>query len=120
MVHPLTVESIAWVSEIKNALSLPLFLWALSRYIQFDASDEKSAYGQSLLLYVAAMLSKTSVVMLPLVLLLYCWVQAAGNHAAGPHAHGAVLRTGSDPGNGHDLHADADAHLPVARAANSF
>ena len=73
IVHPLTVESIAWVSEIKNALSLPLFLWALSRYIQFDASDEKSAYGQSLLLYVAAMLSKTSVVMLPLVLLLYCW-----------------------------------------------
>jgi len=73
IVHPLTVESIAWVSEVKNALSLPLFLWACSRYIQFDTSGEKSAYRQALVLFIAALLSKTSVVMLPFVLLLYCW-----------------------------------------------
>jgi tetratricopeptide (TPR) repeat protein len=73
VIHPLTVESIAWISEVKNALSLPLLLWALSEYIKFDNDSDRSAYGRSLLLYAAAMVSKTSVVMLPLVLLLYCW-----------------------------------------------
>jgi len=72
-VHPLTVESIAWVSEVKNAWSLPLFLWAILSYIRFDEKGERSSYVCALLFYIAAMLSKTSVVMLPLVLLLYCW-----------------------------------------------
>src|SRR5271157_3572331 len=35
-VHPMAVESVAWISELKNALSLPPLLLAVSAYIDFD------------------------------------------------------------------------------------
>jgi len=70
--HPLAVESVAWVSEIKNTLSLPLFLLSLNAWL--DAEEKRpSGYLRSVFYYVAAMLAKTSTVMLPLVILLYCW-----------------------------------------------
>ena len=72
VIHPLAVESVAWVSEIKNTLSLPFFLLSLNAWL--DAEEGKSAsYRSSVLYYLAAMLAKTSTVMLPMVLLLYCW-----------------------------------------------
>jgi tetratricopeptide (TPR) repeat protein len=71
VVHPLAVESVAWVSEIKNTLSLPLFLLSLNAWL--DTEETKSGYLRSVIYYLAAMLAKTSTVMLPLVLLLYCW-----------------------------------------------
>jgi hypothetical protein len=69
--HPLAVESVAWVSEIKNTLSLPLFLLSLNAWL--DTEENKSGYMRSVFYFLAAMLAKTSTVMLPLVLLLYCW-----------------------------------------------
>jgi tetratricopeptide (TPR) repeat protein len=72
-VHPLTVESVAWMSEIKNTLSLPLLLLAMIAFVSYD---EKKSFGKlalSLLCFLAAMLCKSSVVMFPVVLLLYCW-----------------------------------------------
>lgn len=71
VIHPLTVESVAWISEIKNTLSLPLFLLSLSAYM--DGDEGRNGYLRSLLYYLAAMLCKSSVVMLPAILLLYCW-----------------------------------------------
>jgi len=71
VIHPLAVESVAWVSEIKNTLSLPLFLLSFDAWL--DAEEKKSSYLRSVFFYCAAMLAKTSTVMLPLVLLLYCW-----------------------------------------------
>jgi len=72
VVHPLMVESVAWVAEIKNTFSLPFFLLACEAWL--DAEEGKPlAYPRSILLYLAAMLAKTSTVMLPAVLLLYCW-----------------------------------------------
>jgi tetratricopeptide (TPR) repeat protein len=71
-IHPLAVESVAWISEIKNTLSLPFFLLSLLAYIDED-DQGNSNHLRSLLYYIAAMLCKTSVVMLPIVLLLYCW-----------------------------------------------
>ncbi len=71
-VHPLAVESVAWISEIKNTLSLPLFLLAFEAWL--DAEEKRpGAYPRSVALYLLAMLAKTSTVMLPLVLALYCW-----------------------------------------------
>ena len=35
-VHPLVVESVAWMSEIKNTLSLPLLLLAALAFLEFD------------------------------------------------------------------------------------
>jgi hypothetical protein len=71
VIHPLAVESVAWVSEIKNTLSLPLFLLSFDAWL--DAEEKNSSYLRSVFFYCAAMLAKTSTVMLPLVLLLYCW-----------------------------------------------
>jgi tetratricopeptide (TPR) repeat protein len=73
VVHPLTVESVAWISEIKNTLSLPLFLLSVDHFIVSESGEKKADYWWSFGYYVAAMLSKTSVVMLPVVLLLYLW-----------------------------------------------
>ena len=73
VVHPLAVESVAWISEIKNTLSLPFFLLSLNAYIDADQGRKKRGYGHALLFYLLAMLCKSSVVMLPVVLLLYSW-----------------------------------------------
>jgi hypothetical protein len=72
VIHPLAVESVAWASEIKNNLSLLFFLLSLEAHIDCD-QGRPSGYLRSLIYYVAAMLSKTSVVMLPAVILLYNW-----------------------------------------------
>jgi len=72
VIHPLAVESVAWISEIKNTLSLPLFLLAFDAWLDAD-EGKASGYGRSLLFYLAAMWAKTSTVALPLALLLYCW-----------------------------------------------
>lgn len=73
IVHPLVVESVAWVDEIKNTLSLPFLLLALIAYVDHDERGRRLSYGLSLLAFLAAMLSKSSVVMFPCVLLLYGW-----------------------------------------------
>jgi len=75
-IHPLTVESVAWISELKNTLSLPFLLLAFSAWV--DAENSKfeirnSKYFLSLLCFLAAMLCKSTVVMFPFVLLLYAW-----------------------------------------------
>jgi len=72
-IHPLAVESVAWISETKNTLSLLFFLLSLSAYIDYGRTGRRSEHVLSILCYLAAMLSKASVVMLPVVLLLYCW-----------------------------------------------
>ena len=72
VVHPLAVESVAWISEIKNALSLPFFLLSLDAWID-EEEGRRPGRLRALLYYLAAMLAKTSTVMLPLTLLLYGW-----------------------------------------------
>ena len=72
VIHPLAVESVAWISEIKNTLSLLFFLLSFGAWLDED-EGRKHGYLRSILYYLAAMLSKTSTVMLPLVLLLYQW-----------------------------------------------
>ncbi|MFM8735194.1 MAG: tetratricopeptide repeat protein [Pirellulales bacterium] len=77
-VHPLCVESVAWVSELKNTLSLPLFLLSAIAFVRFDAAAEGDPkrwqwYGFSILFFLLSMFAKTSVVALPVVLLLHAW-----------------------------------------------
>jgi tetratricopeptide (TPR) repeat protein len=72
-IHPVVVESVAWIAELKNTSSLPPLLLAMSAYIEYDARRRKRDYCLALLWFLAAMLCKTSVVMLPAVLLLYAW-----------------------------------------------
>jgi tetratricopeptide (TPR) repeat protein len=73
-VHPMAVESVAWVSEQKNTLALPLLLMSVLAYLRFDRRPAaRAAYGSSLGLFAASMLCKVSGAMLPFCLLLHAW-----------------------------------------------
>ncbi|HXQ81627.1 MAG TPA: tetratricopeptide repeat protein [Opitutaceae bacterium] len=72
-VHPVAVESVAWISEFKNTVSLPPLLLASIAYVGFDRSGRRGAKVRALLWFVAALACKTSVVMFPAVLLLHSW-----------------------------------------------
>ena len=72
-VHPLQVESVAWITELKNVQSGFFYLLALLSYTLFDKERKWLWYGVTMLLFVLALLSKTSTVMLPVVLLFYRW-----------------------------------------------
>jgi tetratricopeptide (TPR) repeat protein len=73
-IHPLRVESVAWVAERKDVLSglfFVLALWAYVRYVRIPAAGFRSPfYWLTLLLYALGLMSKPMVVTLPLVLLL--------------------------------------------------
>ena len=72
-VHPLMVESVAWIAELKNTLSLPPLLLAMLAFVTYDESRRRTDYFQALAWFVVAMLAKTSGFMLPVVLLGYAW-----------------------------------------------
>lgn len=72
-VHPLAVESVAWMAELKNTLSLFLALLSFRAFIGYDDTRRRSDWITALLLFIAAMLSKTAVVTFPAVLLLLTW-----------------------------------------------
>lgn len=72
-VHPIAVESVAWVSELKNTFSLPFFLVAGCFIVRFEDTKRRIFYWAALLFFLAAMLAKSSAVMFPVVMLLYVW-----------------------------------------------
>ncbi len=72
-VHPVHVESVAWITEIKNLQSTFFFMLSLICYLNFTNSQRKQWYLFSVIFFFMALLSKTSVVMLPILLLLYHW-----------------------------------------------
>jgi protein O-mannosyl-transferase len=71
--HPVCVESVAWISEQKNTLSLVLYLLAALAYLRFDERRQRSHYLIASTLFVAALLSKTVTATLPAALLVVLW-----------------------------------------------
>jgi tetratricopeptide (TPR) repeat protein len=92
--HPVQVESVAWICELKNTQSAVFFLaalWAYVRWIEsldaerdpavngpvrdspFHRRDVRRYYALALLCALLALLSKPSTVMLPVALLLCSW-----------------------------------------------
>ena len=71
--HPVGVASVAWISELKNCLSLPLCAAAALAWLHFEDSGHRRWYVLSLVLFLLALTAKTSVVMLPVVLLGMAW-----------------------------------------------
>jgi tetratricopeptide (TPR) repeat protein len=72
--HPVLVESVAWVSEMKNTQSGLFFLLAVLFFIRSIGGGRRD-YLLSLLFAVLAIASKSSTVILPGVLLLCAWWQ---------------------------------------------
>jgi tetratricopeptide (TPR) repeat protein len=73
--HPVHVESVAWITERKNTLSGLLYLAAVLLYVPRlrGGSLSRSRYVAVLVLFAAAMLSKTVTATLPAALLLLTW-----------------------------------------------
>ena len=67
--HPLHVESVAWVSERKDVLYAFFYFASLIYYLRYLASGyRKKDYLVTLLLFIASLLSKSAAVTLPLLL----------------------------------------------------
>ena len=73
--HPVMVESVAWVTELKNTLSGFLYLAAALAYLQFDQTRQGRWYALALGWFVLGLLSKTVVATLPGALLVVFWWQ---------------------------------------------
>jgi protein O-mannosyl-transferase len=85
-IHPVQVESVAWITERKNLLSGFFYFLSLYCFLRFqsldplpNAEEGKNSnkawglYGISFVFFVCALLSKTVTCTLPAVILLICW-----------------------------------------------
>jgi tetratricopeptide (TPR) repeat protein len=73
--HPVHVESVAWITERKNTLSGVFYLTAMLSYLKFDArrregQSEWWRYGLVLACFAAALLSKTVTASLPVAIVI--------------------------------------------------
>jgi tetratricopeptide (TPR) repeat protein len=75
--HPVNVESVAWITERKNVLSGLFFFAAAGAYSRFAGAAagpyRRRSWLASLLLFVCALFSKTAACSLPVALLLALW-----------------------------------------------
>jgi tetratricopeptide (TPR) repeat protein len=69
-VHPLHVESVAWVSERKDVLSAVFFFLVLDAYVRYTRAPTITRYLVVTALFVAGLMSKPMLVTAPIVLLL--------------------------------------------------
>lgn len=116
-VHPVQVESVAWISERKNLLSTLFFVLAFDAYLRFSATPRIRTYLLTMLLFAAALLSKVNTIVLPAMALVYeiairrrlrlrdlaaalplfacgglvAWANLAGNTSHGTSYHGGSL-----------------------------
>lgn len=69
-IHPLHVESVAWISERKDVLSTMFWLLAIWSYAEYAKGGRRRSYGFSLLIYAVGLMTKPMLVTLPIILLL--------------------------------------------------
>ena len=68
--HPLNVESVAWVAERKNVLSTFFWLLTMWAYIRYAQKTNLKRYSLVILFFAMGLMSKPMLVTLPFVLLL--------------------------------------------------
>jgi tetratricopeptide (TPR) repeat protein len=70
-VHPVNVESVAWISERKNLLSTLFFLLALGTYTWYARKPNLARYVAVAVLFACGLMAKAQVITFPFVLLLW-------------------------------------------------
>jgi len=91
--HPLRVESVAWVTERKDALSTLLFLLAAGRWIRHPPCGTWATPLATGGLFTLALMTKPMAVTLPLVLLIFDWWPLGRVGAALGRERGTSLAT---------------------------
>jgi protein O-mannosyl-transferase len=72
--HPLHVESVAWVAERKDVLYTAFFLGSLICYFKYIRQEKRGLLFLSLTLFIFSLLSKAQAVTLPLILVAMDWL----------------------------------------------
>lgn len=68
LVHPVHVESVAWIVERKNTLSTVFYLGAAHLWLTWVDGQDRRHLVRAILLFLAALLAKTATLMLPVAL----------------------------------------------------
>jgi tetratricopeptide (TPR) repeat protein len=93
-VHPLHVESVAWIAERKDVLSTLLSILTLWAYAAYVARRTTGRYAAVLLCFAAGLMAKPMLVTLPVVLILLdIWPLRRIVISPGRRATGAVRST---------------------------
>jgi tetratricopeptide (TPR) repeat protein len=71
--HPVCVESVAWISEQKNTLSTVFYLWAALAWLRYEDDRRPARYILATLWFAAALLTKSVTATLPAALLVLAW-----------------------------------------------
>jgi len=72
-VDPVLVESVAWISELKNTISLAPLLVSMLLFLQWEKERKPEQYRLAVVCFALSLLAKSSGIMLPLVILMYAF-----------------------------------------------
>ena len=71
--HPVAVESVAWITEQKNTLSTVFYLLAALAWLRFEDDRTPRRYARASIWFLAALLTKSVTATLPAALLVLAW-----------------------------------------------
>jgi Flp pilus assembly protein TadD len=71
--HPINVESVAWITQRKNTLSGVFFMSAAWMFQRYQRKGGASRWAATVVLFGGALLSKTTTVMLPAMMVVVSW-----------------------------------------------
>ncbi len=87
-IHPINVESVAWVAERKNVLSTFFFFLAIGAYGWYGRTPGWKRYLLVVLMFACGLMAKPMVITLPFVLLLLdCWPLGRAQGSPNPAQH---------------------------------